>query len=144
MTLNRMKHSRREVIRIFSEKTGIVLTEDHFLNPDETDTVRSLIYMKVKDCSISYQFESIGEVIEDFKIIFEANQHLRDERIILLHYLDVESGAIVIKFTELSTHFEKIIDFLGNQDIVVFQNEGNFGICFEAEEHNYLKTVWGI
>lgn len=144
MSLNKMKQSRIAVNRKFFEKTGMKLSDEHFLSPDASISVRTMVYKTVKDCRNTQQLKNLGEVIEDLKTIFRSNQHLRNERVALLHYQDVESGAIIITFAEFSNHFEKIIDFLGGQDVVIFQIEGNFGICFEAEEHYYLKSVWGV
>jgi len=144
MSLNKMKQFRIVVIRSFFEQTGMALTVEHFLSPDESITARTMVYELVQDCGNTQQIKNIGEVIGDLKTILGSNQHLKNERVVLLHYQDAESGAITFTFTEFSTHFEKIIDFLNGEDIVLFQVEGNFGICFESEEHNYLKTVWGV
>ncbi|RJX41701.1 hypothetical protein D3P09_07060 [Paenibacillus pinisoli] len=122
----------------------MALTDEHFLSSDESITARTIVYGLVQDCGNTQQIKNIGEVIGDLKTILVSNQHLKNERVVLLHYQDVESGAITFTFKEFSTHFEKIIDFLDGEDIVLFQVEINFGICFEFEEHNYLKTVWGV
>lgn len=144
MSLNKMKQFRIMVIRNFFEQTGMTLTDEHFLTPDESIAARTMVYKLVKDCGNTQQLKNLGEVIEDLKTILGSNQHLKNERVVLLHYQDVKSGAIIITFADFSNHFEKIVAFLSGQDISVFQIEGNFGICFEAEEHHYLKTVWGV
>lgn len=143
-SLNKTKQSRSAVIRNFFEKTGMTLSDVQFLSQGETATARTMAYKRVKSCGKPQQLKNLGEVIGDFRKILELNQYLKDEKVIVLHYLDAESGAIIITFGDFSNLFEKIIDFLEDQDIIVFQTKGNFGICFEAEEHLYLKTVWGL
>lgn len=144
LSLNKAKQSRVLVIQQFFELTGMHLSDEQFLSPNETTTARTMIYKLVKDNGNTQQLKRLGEVIEDLKTILGSNQHLKDEKVIILHYQDATSGAIIITFSEFLNHIEEIIEFLSGQDVVVFQIDGDFGICFEAEEHNYLKTVWGF
>lgn len=102
----------------------MTLTNEHFLSPDESIIARTMVYKLVKDCGNTQQLNNLGEVIEDLKTILGSNQHLKNERVVLLHYKDVESGAIIITFAEFSNHIEKIIDFLSGQDIVFFKLKG--------------------
>jgi hypothetical protein len=142
--MNKMKKSRIVVSRNFFNKTGIVLSDEHFLSLFETTTARTMLYMMVKNCDDTKSIQNLVEVIEDLKTILGTSQHLFKDNVILLHFEDIDSGAIIITFSEFSNHYVEIIKFLNGNDVVVFQNKGEFGICFEVEEHAYLKTVWGI
>ncbi|WNS43297.1 hypothetical protein [Paenibacillus sp. MMS20-IR301] len=132
------------VINKFFDYTGMSLTDEYFLNPEESITARTMVYNLVKKYCNTKPLKDIREVINDLKSILGSNQHMNNKKVALLHYHDVESGALSLTFSEFAAHFEGIIEFLSGQEIVLFQIEGDFGICFEAEEYNYLRTVWGI
>ncbi|OKQ00002.1 hypothetical protein [Paenibacillus sp. P46E] len=125
LSLNKAKQSRVLVIQQFFELTGMHLSDEQFLSPNETTTARTMIYKLVKDNGNTQQLKRLGEVIEDLKTILGSNQHLKDEKVIILHYQDATSGAIIITFSEFLNHIEEIIEFLSGQDVVVFQIDGD-------------------
>ena len=142
----RIENERKQLIaRIAKGSEGIVVKS--FISVLETEKISKKVYERIDASSNHKTIDKDVQTI--LGILSEQKQEFTiflDKDVILLHQLDRETGAIILKLKSIFENLKFIMHFVGYsqdyRDLIIVSPNMEFGICSERYEYENVLTIW--